>query len=163
MQINKRYLHQYPSWASYQHKGQEGHPLQETVHCIRGNCTTDPSVSSYQDASSSGKSVSSQVHKTLVTNDTPSKRCLDPLQSQLWFPRKIKLKSWWGMASVSSFPQEYPAPWEPSLLPLLWVRFLRLLSRVGLLPQTSSCGHTLRDTRRPAAGRMSPALCNLRF
>lgn len=151
MQINKRYLHQYPSWASYQHKGQEGHPLQETVHCIRGNCTTDPSVSSYQDASSSGKSVSSQVHKTLVTNDTPSKRCLDPLQSQLWFPRKIKLKSWWGMASVSSFPQEYPAPWEPSLLPLLWVRFS--------LEWDSSLRHPHVDTLSGTLGGLRQAGC----
>lgn len=84
-------------------------------------------------------------------------------RSELWFPRKINLKGWWSMAAVSSFPQEYSAPWEPSLLPLLWVRFLQLLSRVGLLSQTSSCGHTLQDTLRPVAGRMSPALCNLRF
>lgn len=129
----------------------------DSEHSIRGSCTPTPAPVPYQDASSHGKSDSTQVQKTPVTSTLFNKH-LDHSQSQLagtgWEGSFLCLigavihqkhrsqRSARHRCFVWLFPGNLQLPWEPKPLPWLWFHFLHSFS----LKQDSSLRHPHVDT-----------------
>lgn len=141
-----------------------------------GTAVLTPSSAAYQDATSDGKSVSTQAQETPVTTRTFFNKLLDHSQSQLAktgregifyavIHQKRKSQRSVGYSCfVLLFPGISSCHGSPSLKPSLWLQFLYSF----FLEQNSSLRHPHVDTlsRTPwllEAGRMSLALHNSRF